>query len=274
MKNAVVTTPDYPLFDTHCHFDFDAFSANFADEVALARRQGVQRFLIPSIGRQNWQRVATLAADYPDHIYYALGYHPYFLSALDAEPLNALEQALDARSPACVAVGEVGLDAMVDSEAQVQEALLLGQLSLAQAAGLPVVLHSRKTHNRLLQLLKQARFSCGGVLHAFSGSEQQALQFIDLGFKIGVGGGITYPRANKTRRTVSVLPLEHLVLETDAPDMPLCGYQGQNNHPSRLPLVLNELLLLRNEDKQTVASSVWKNSNSVFSICERMPKEM
>ncbi|XAW89973.1 TatD family hydrolase [Vibrio sp. CDRSL-10 TSBA] len=272
--SAAVTTPEYPLFDTHCHFDFDAFAAHFADELALASQQGVQRILIPSIGRQNWQRVATLAADYPDHIYYALGYHPYFLASAGLNPLHNLELALDARSSSCVAVGEVGLDAMVDIDAKVQETLLLGQLALAQAAGLPVVLHSRKTHNRLLQLLKQTRFQGGGVLHAFSGSEQEARQFIDLGFKIGVGGGITYPRANKTRRTISALPLEHLVLETDAPDMPLCGYQGHNNHPCRLPLVLNELVLLRKEDKQTVASTVWKNSNLLFSICERIPTEM
>lgn len=266
--------PELRLFDTHCHFDFAAFSGDFPAEVAKAQRQGVERFLIPSIGPQNWRRVQQLAAEFPAVIYYALGYHPYFLSSAAATLLPELEHALAQRSSSCVAVGEIGLDGMVAVEARLQERLLLGQLALAQSAQLPVILHSRKTHNRLLQLLKQSRFSFGGVLHAFSGSEQQALQFVELGFKIGVGGSITYPRAHKTRSTISALPLEHLVLETDAPDMPLCGYQGQINHPCRLPLVLNELALLRNSDKQSVASVIWKNSNSVFAICERMPNEM
>lgn len=268
--NKTATKPDFPLFDTHCHFDFDEFRGDVAGELAKAQSQGVERILIPAIGPQNWSRVQQLAADFPAMLYYALGFHPYFLASLGEQPLMHLEQALTERSGACVAVGEIGLDGVVDVDARIQEHLLLGQLALAQTAQLPVILHSRQTHNRLLQLLKQSKFSGGGVLHAFSGSEQQARQFIDLGFKIGVGGGITYPRANKTRRAIAALPIEHLVLETDAPDMPLHGYQGQANHPSQLPKVLDALVLLQNMDKQSVASAVWKNSNSVFSICERL----
>ncbi|ELV8693594.1 TatD family hydrolase [Vibrio fluvialis] len=256
------------LFDTHCHFDFDAFASDFPTEISLAQQAGVERFLIPSIGPQNWQRVAQLAEQFPGAIYYALGFHPYFLQSDWHNPLARLERELSVRSEACIVLGEMGLDGMIAVDAQLQEQLLIGQLAIAQSAQLPVILHSRKTHNRLLQLLKQTRFQYGGVLHAFSGSVQQAQQFIDLGFHIGVGGVITYPRANKTRQAVAVLPIESLVLETDAPDMPLSGLQGQPNHPRYLPQVLDALAQLRNEDPHQLAQQLWDNSLRVFGISE------
>ena len=105
-------------------------------------------------------------------------------------------------------------------------------------------------------------------MHAFSGSHQQAMEWVRLGFLIGVGGTITYPRANKTRDAIQRLSLENIVLETDAPDMPILGYQGEPNHPSKLIHVLNELSLLHTESKQSIASQLWENSNSAFFICE------
>ncbi|NMU47411.1 TatD family deoxyribonuclease, partial [Vibrio parahaemolyticus] len=106
------------------------------------------------------------------------------------------------------------------------------------------------------------------VLHAFSGSYQQAMEWVKLGFFIGVGGTITYPRAKKTRDAIQKLPLENLVIETDAPDMPILGYQGESNHPAKLIHVFNELVELHNGRKQSIASQLWKNSNFAFSICE------
>lgn len=252
------------LFDTHCHFDFNEFSASFPEEIAQAECAGVERILIPSVGSSNWLRVKTLAAHYPSTIRYALGFHPYFLESYEDSQLRELEQLLAQKDAACVAVGECGLDGMVDVDVSIQEKVFTAQLLLATQANLPVILHSRKTHNRLLQLIKQHHFKLGGVLHAFSGSEQQAQQFIDLGFKIGVGGVITYPRANKTRQAVSRLPVESLILETDAPDMPLCGKQGQANHPKYLPLVLEVLAELRNSDRDELANQLWVNSIGLF----------
>ncbi len=252
------------LFDTHCHFDFDEFSISFASELEQARFSGVERILIPSVERSNWPRVKMLAAQYPPNICYALGFHPYFLSSFADAHVKELEQHLSHRDSACVAIGECGLDGMIDIDSALQEHVFTIQLALAQQAKLPIILHSRKTHNRLLQLIKQYSFSQGGVLHAFSGSEQQAKQFIDLGFKIGVGGVITYPRANKTRQAVAHLPIESLILETDAPDMPLCGQQGEVNHPKYLGKVLDELATLRGGDKAEIAHQLWVNSVSVF----------
>ncbi|NOH80674.1 TatD family deoxyribonuclease [Vibrio sp. RE86] len=255
------------LFDTHCHFDFEVFSQDFEAQLTQAHDSGVERFVIPSIGLSNWQTVSMLSSQYTS-IYHALGLHPYFLNAQSEDHLPILEEKLAERSMKCVAVGECGLDAMIDVPAELQEHLFLAQIELAKRYKLPLILHARKTHNRLLQLLKEARFNNGGVLHGFAGSYQQAMQFVEMGFYIGVGGVITYPRANKTRQAVTQIPLKNLVLETDAPDMPLNGHQGKSNHPKMIGEILSCLASLKQESEQTIAENVWNNSNLAFGICE------
>ncbi|KQA18405.1 deoxyribonuclease [Vibrio metoecus] len=262
------------LFDTHCHFDFAPFTAEPELELQRAAEQGVKRLLIPAVGPQDWQAVAELAQRFPSTIYYALGFHPLYLDSSSPTHLPQLEAALMKAEHACVAVGECGLDGMIDIDAKLQEQVLIAQLTLASQAKLPVILHSRRTHNRLLQLLKQQRFRQGGVLHAFSGSLQEAQQFVDLGFKIGVGGVITYPRANKTRQAIAALAPEHLVLETDAPDMPLNGFQGQANHPAQLPKVLETLAELKGVSAQYLAQILWKSSQTLFGLCEQNRNKM
>ena len=259
----------YRLFDTHCHLDFDVFSNDFPLHLHTAYRYGVERLVIPSIGPQNWQRVIGLSEQAPSRLFYGLGIHPYFLHADSMLDVGALELVLEEHTTTqCVAIGECGLDATVALSAGFQEQILILQLSLAKQMQLPVILHSRKTHERLLFLLKKHRFQYGGVIHAFSGSLQQAQRFIDLGFKIGVGGVITYTRAQKTRLTISHLPDESLVLETDAPDMPLSGFQGQLNHPKQLPLILEALAGLRNVSPGTLSDQLWTNSHRLFHIDE------
>lgn len=255
------------LFDTHCHFDFEPFSGDVAEQIQQAHQQGVERLLIPSIGPSNWQKVTELSCTYPP-IYYALGFHPYFLDTDSPLQLNALQDLLSGVGDKCVAVGECGLDAMIDVDMGLQEMMFIRQVEIARQMKKPLILHARKTHNRLIQLLKQYKFSHGGILHGFSGSYQQAQQFIELGFSIGVGGVITYSRANKTRQAVAKLPLESLVLETDAPDMPLSGHQGEDNHPKMLSAVFACLAELRDEPSNEIANRVWRNSNQVFGIRE------
>ncbi|WP_434997035.1 TatD family hydrolase [Vibrio scophthalmi] len=255
------------LFDTHCHLDFAPFAANIEQQLQSAQQVGVERVLLPATGPENWSRLASLSEQFPA-LYYALGFHPYFLTQQSLNDVKLLDVQMTERVSRCVAIGECGLDAIVDVPMVQQEAIFIAQIELAKHHRLPLILHGRKTHNRLIQLLKQARFEYGGILHGFSGSYQQAMQFIDLGFYLGIGGVITYPRANKTRQAVAQLPLSALVLETDAPDMPLMGYQGEPNHPKRLPLVLQHLAQLQNKDRQTVADNVWRNSNLALNICE------
>lgn len=265
-----VTATDKPkmkLFDTHCHFDFDEFQDDFEHNLKLAEEQGVSRILIPSVGPSNWSRIQTLAKQNP-HLYYALGFHPCFLDQSSEQFLPQLEQYLSLECTQCVAIGECGLDFAADVPVSLQEKVLEIQFELARRFELPVILHSRKAHNRLIQMVKAAKLPKGGVVHAFSGSYQQAMEWIRSGFYIGVGGTITYPRAKKTRSAIEKLPIENLVIETDAPDMPILGYQGVPNHPAKLIHVFNELVKLRCGEKQPIASQLWKNSNFAFRICE------
>ncbi len=255
------------LFDTHCHFDFDEFQDDFQHNLKLAEEQGVRRIMIPSVGPSNWSRIQILARRHAN-LYYALGFHPYFLEQNFEQHLVELEQLIQQSSSQCVAIGECGLDFAIDVPHQLQERALEIQFELARRFDLPVILHSRKAHNRLIQMVKAAKLPKGGIVHAFSGSYQQAMEWVGLGFFIGVGGTITYPRANKTRSAVQKLALENLVIETDAPDMPILGYQGVPNHPDKLIHVFNELVNLRCGEKQPIASKLWENSNFVFRICE------
>ncbi|MCC4782515.1 deoxyribonuclease [Vibrio splendidus] len=264
---------DFPLFDTHCHADFEAFEQGFAPVQSIdgylkeAEQAQVEKLIIPSIGQSNWRKLDEIAQSHPN-IYYALGFHPYFLEQAEDEQFSELRQLLSSRTSQCVAIGECGLDFFVDVDRDKQERFFIQQMELAKAFELPLIIHERKSYNRLIELIKQHKFTLGGVIHGFSGSEQQALAWIKLGFYIGVGGTITYPRAQKTRTTIAKLPLECLVLETDAPDMPVYGNQGNVNHSKYLVTILNELILLRNETKQSVAAQIWQNSHRAFGICE------
>jgi TatD DNase family protein len=173
--------------------------------------------------------------------------------------LVQLSQLLNQHQDKVLAVGEIGLDTHIDVDWKMQLQVFEQQLLIAEEHMLPVILHHRNSHNELIQSLKAKKFTQGGIVHAFSGSVQQANTYIDLGFKIGVGGGITYSRASKTRKTLSQLPINCLVLETDAPDMPLIGKQGLRNSPEYLPEIFESLLLLRAETKQQLLQACYQN---------------
>lgn len=260
-----------PLFDTHCHLDFAPFQRDLEAEIEKSRAAGVEKIFIPSVGLWNWDKVAQISAQYPG-VCYGLGMHPYFFERHSSEHIDALDARLQRLAQNknrndCVAVGECGLDfALAEYDETAQMTLFEQHISLAKRYRLPLVLHCRKAHQPMVKMLKKAQLPAGGVLHGFSGSYQQAKSFVELGFYIGVGGTITYPRANKTRNTISELPLDCLVLETDAPDMPLFGYQGVPNHPAMVKKVLNELIVLRKEGEQTVASQVWLNGCYLYNL--------
>ena len=203
----------------------------------------------------------------------AAGIHPWWVEKVQTTGLwqATLEQLGERLTEglgrySCVAVGECGLDASANASMEKQKDILQVQLQVAREQHLPVILHVHRTHNELLQLLKQFKLPTGGVIHAFSGSEQMAQEYWKRGFYLGIGGTITYPRAAKTRRAVSHMPLESLLLESDAPDMPLCGQQGMRNSPENLSKIAQTLADLRGIPVQEVADATCRNTEKLFSL--------
>lgn len=236
------TTLDH-LADSHCHLDFPEFDEDRACMLERARAAGVRQFLVPGVRSAQWSRLRDLATQYVDWSY-ALGLHPYFIKEHVPADLEALEQALtQSATKAPIALGEIGLDATLP-EHDWQQTVFKRQVALAAHYRLPVILHHRKTLDVMLKLVKAANIRAG-VIHAFSGSYEQAMAWIDQGFYLGVGAVITYERARKTRDAIRRVPAEALLLETDSPDMPVQGYQGQRNEPARIVMIRDALRELR-----------------------------
>lgn len=262
-----------PLFvDSHCHFDFAAFDADRAAVWDSCYTQGVRKLIIPGVAPAQWPVAQQLSQQYRG-IYCALGIHPWWIAQLMLESPAAqaslraqLLAALESAGQRCVALGETGLDKTIATPLALQQQLLLMHIELANSLGKPLILHSHKTHNELIALLTHHPARCGGVIHAFSGSRETAQQFIELGFLLGVGGTITYARAQKTRAALSAVPLQYLLLETDAPDMPICGQQGQRNSPEYLPLIAQQLAQLRGISVDEVAQTTSQNVQRLFNL--------
>ncbi len=234
--------------DTHCHLDAAEFAPDVDAVRAAARQAGVAHCVLPAVERANWDAVRALAHRQGDS--YALGIHPLYTPRALDEDLEHLTDALQRHraDPRLVAVGEIGLDYFVPGlDAARQEHFYAGQLRLAQRLGLPVILHVRRSADRLLKGLRAVPVR-GGIAHAFNGSLQQAQAFIALGFKLGFGGAVTYERALQLRRLAAELPAEALVMETDAPDIPphwlyataaerAAGRSQGRNTPAEMPRI-------------------------------------
>lgn len=236
------------MIDSHCHLDLACFDDDIEHVIQRALDTGVQQFIIPGIEPEHWIKSQRLAAQFPQ-CYYTLGYHPFFyprtLNAGSIEPMIAtliaqITQARDHRG--LVGVGEIGIDRTLSTDLPLQIALFDAQLLVAKAHRYPVIIHHRKSHDQIIGRLKATQFDQGGVIHAYSGNADIAKQYIELGFCLGVGGTITYPRGHKTLSAVQQVGIEHCVLETDAPDMPMSGRQGQRNEPAYLQDVLSVLV--------------------------------
>ncbi len=252
------------LVDTHCHFDFPLFADDANASLARAAQAGVHHLIVPAVAEQHFERVLTLSQRWPA-LYAALGLHPLYIAQHQESHLACLAQRLAQPHPRLVAVGEIGLDLyMPQPQIERQKAFLGAQLMLAARHDLPVILHSRRSHDLLAHLLRRHPVPRTGVIHGFAGSYEQAMVFIRLGYYIGVGGTITYPRANKTRQAISRLPLDRLLLETDAPDMPVCGFQGQPNRPERIVSVFAALCELRAEWPEVIAGTLLANTLRLF----------
>ncbi|MFA7822824.1 TatD family hydrolase [Aeromonas dhakensis] len=253
------------LIDTHCHLDFPVFDSDRAALLAECRQLGVGEYIIPAVGEENWGRVMALAAEH-DGISYALGVHPWYVGGQTPAVLTRLQQRLAERPRGLVAVGECGLDLRSHVPQEGQLEMFEAQIELAKEHELPLIVHSVRANDTVAKILRRLRPACGGVIHAFSGSLQQAEAFWQLGFRLGIGGVISFERANKTREVVRGMPLEALLLETDAPDMPLQGQQGAPNTPANLPIIAQLLADLRQQPLAHVASVLHESTLRTFQL--------
>ena len=253
------------LIDTHCHLDAAEFDAD-RDAVALAAQEnGVARIVVPAVERANFDTVVQLSQRLP-LCAMALGIHPLYIARAQDEDLDALDLLLSqyATSRQVVAVGEIGLDFFVQGQDIArQELFFCAQLRLAREYDLPVILHVRRAVDAVLRHLR--RFNVrGGIAHAFNGSHQQADEFIKLGFKLGFGGAMTFDRALKIRRLATEMPMESIVLETDAPDISPEWIRQQRNSPAELARIAEVLADLRQISLADVAKMTTKNAQTVL----------
>ena len=249
------------LFDSHSHLDVAEFDADRGNVLARARGAGVTQQVVPAIGVAGFAKLRDLCNSEAG-LHPAYGLHPMFLA--DHRPEHLGELATWIRRERPVAVGECGLDFYVDGlDAGEQRTYFRGQLELAREFDLPVVLHARRAVDEVIATLRSVG-SLRGVVHSFSGSVEQAQQLWRMGFCIGLGGPVTYPRARRLRELVATMPLEFLLLETDSPDQPLHGHQGARNEPSRLVEVCECVGQLRGVDAAVIARATTDNAKRLF----------
>jgi TatD DNase family protein len=254
--------------DTHCHLDAAEFGGAGRAVAEQAARAGVSCIVIPAVERANFSTVGMLARH--PNCCYALGIHPMYVSQAQETDLQSLREAVglaldDARF---AAIGEIGLDFFVPELCESplrekQEHFYVEQLKLAREFDLPVLLHVRRSQDTILKYLRRITVP-GGIAHAFNGSFQQAQSFIGLGFKLGFGGAMTYTRALQIRRLATELPLDAIVLETDAPDIAPAWLHGQCNSPVELPRIGATLAELRGLSSDDIARATAANARAVL----------
>ncbi len=250
------------LVDAHCHFDFSEFAGQRAQVWQRAREAGVARLVIPGVRQQDWGRVQQVAAECDDW-WYCLGIHPWYIDEHDDEALGELEAALGRAGDRCVGLGECGLDRL-HGDLNAQMPWFEAQVELASALDLTLVVHSVRTHDEVAAVLRRVRPDVPVLVHGFSGSYEQGRALVDLGCYLGVGGVITHDRARKTRSAISQLPIEALVLETDAPDMSPAGVGKGRNEPATLRQILTTLADLTAHDEQALAAQLVANTGKLY----------
>lgn len=249
--------------DTHVHLDAPEFEADRGAVLARARAAGIDGFVAPAVSADGWAALAAIARAQCD-MHPAYGLHPMYLDAHRPEHLPALERWI-ADTPA-VAVGECGLDHYVDGlDPEAQRRYFVGQLSIAKAARLPVIVHARRAVDEVIACIRKVG-GLTGVIHSFPGSLEQARQLHQLGFKLGFGGPVTYERARRLREVVASIPLDQLLIETDAPDQPPAARRGQRNEPETLLDVAATIAGLRGLTPEALVAAVDANARALFGL--------
>ena len=249
------------LVDSHSHFDAAGFDVDRAHAHARALAAGVEIQIVPAVAAAGWPKLKAVCARFPG-LHAAYGLHPMYLAEHRPEHLQQLRHWIERERP--VAVGECGLDYFVEGlDHHGQQPYFDGQLALAAEFKLPVIVHARRAVDAVIAAIR--RFpGLRGVVHSFSGSAEQAAQLHRLGFLLGIGGPVTFERANRLRSIVATMPLAQLLLETDSPDQPGANHRGQRNEPAHLPDVLAVIAMLRNMPPEDIAAATSANAQRLF----------
>lgn len=251
------------LIDSHCHLDADAFDVDRAAVIARARAAGVGSLIVPATHAAGWPGLRDVCASAAG-LHPAYGLHPMFLDQHHPAQLEELPGWITRERP--VAIGECGLDYFVDGLDRDRQQLFFDrQLVLARDHDLPVIVHARRAVDAVIAAVRRVG-GLRGVVHSFSGSPEQARRLWDLGFLIGLGGPVTHERARRLRRLVSTMPLEYLLLETDAPDQPDAWNRGGRNEPALLVRVLDTVAQLRNQGRDEIAATTSANAARLFAL--------
>lgn len=251
------------LVDSHSHFDAAEFDADRAAAHARAVAAGVVAQIVPAVDAAGWPKLRQTCAGLPG-LWPAYGLHPMYLDAHRPEHLPALRAWIERERP--LAVGECGLDYFVEGlDAEAQSFYFDGQLRLAREFDLPVIVHARRAVDAVIAAIRRIG-GLRGVVHSFSGSAEQAAQLHRLGFLLGIGGPVTYARANRLRELVAGMPLEQLLLETDSPDQPGAAHRGQRNEPAHLLEVLDAIATLRKVPRDDIAAATRENAVRLFNL--------
>ncbi|NJN47641.1 MAG: TatD family hydrolase [Candidatus Competibacteraceae bacterium] len=249
------------IVDSHCHFDAAEFDRDRDTAYQRACAAGVTAQVVPAICARLWPKLKTVTARYPS-LYAAYGLHPMLLAEHRPDHLQQLADWLEHENP--VAVGECGLDYFVpELDPHMQLDYFTAQLKLARDYALPVIIHARRAVDEVIKAIRRYP-GLRGTVHSFSGSEQQARRLLDLGFLLSFGGPLSYPRANRLRTLIRALPLEALLLETDAPDQPGLLHRGERNEPAFITETLTVMAQLRDQDPAEIAKATATNAARLF----------
>lgn len=253
------------IFDTHAHYDDEAFDEDRDELLAELPRKGIARVVNIGASLASCRKTLKLMEEY-DYIYGALGVHPSECGELTEQDMEWLRQQCGHEK--CVAVGEIGLDYYwPEPEAEIQKKWFLRQLDLARELRLPVVIHSRDAAKDTIDIMQEANArDMGGVVHCYSYTKETARIFLDMGFYIGIGGVLTFKNAKKLKEAADYIPMERIVLETDAPYLAPEPDRGKRNSSLKLPYVVAQLAQIKGLSEEEVRSSCWKNSLQLYGM--------
>lgn len=251
------------LIDSHIHLDDERFAEDRTQLIAQAQTAGVKHFVLPAVAVNRFEAVRELAESHPS-VHAAYGLHPYYIEQHQPEDLVELEVMLDL--PNVVAVGECGLDYYLkDLDREQQMAFFAAQVGMAQVRQLPLILHVRGAVDAVYQVLKKQRYF-NAVMHSFNGSKEQAKALIKAGVMLGFGAAVCHPKATKLRQLIEFVPIEHMLLETDAPDQPFYDRYGQRNLPVDLLRVNQQIAEIKGIEPAVLAAQTVANTRQLFKL--------